>query len=129
MIHERAVIPKSGELAMIPATGLGQGNQFGFARAAAGHGEHQNRLYCQRIRLAVLRAVDVRTQTLVVADGDLHAIIAESTNRVEPVIAAEARGTIPFDEIEQQVILAFLRLGSQILPARPLAARKKSGGS
>jgi hypothetical protein len=57
----------------------------------------------------------------------LCTIIAERTDRVEAMIAAEARGAGSFDEIEQQVILVFLRLGSHILPARPLAARKKSG--
>ena len=75
------------------------------------------------IRLAVLGALDVRTQTFVVADGDLLAIVAERANGVEMMIAAEARGAIALDDIEKQSILDFLRLCSEVVPARPLAAR------
>ncbi len=114
---------------MISARGLGDGDQFGLASAAAGQREHQNRLCCQRIGLAVLRMLDVRTQTLVVADGDLRAIVAERMNGLEVVIAAEARGAISLDEIEKQVILDFLRLSRQVVPSRPLATREKRGGS
>ncbi len=113
---------------MISARGLRDRDQFGFARAAAGHGEHQDRSCGQGAGASLLSLLDVWAQALIIADGDLIAIIVERMDRVEAVIEAEARVAIALDNIEKQSMLNFARLRRQLLPARPLAAREEGGG-
>ncbi len=122
------MIPETGELAMIPPRRRRDRNQLGLAGAAAGHREHRHRFRGQDIRFAVLDALYIRSEALVVADLDLAAILAERMNRIEMMLAPEPRSPIATDDIEKPSILNFCRLGGEALPARPLAVRQELGG-
>ena len=128
MVEQRAMIPEANELAMVAARRFGDRDQLGLAGAAAGQREHQRRRRGQHALLAVLGALDVGTQALVVADGDLRAIFAERSDGVEMMIAAKARGAIARDHFNQELVLNFFRFGGEALPACPLAFGQECGG-
>src|SRR5262245_22278203 len=128
MVHERAVIPESGKLAMIPARRLGDRYEFGLTGAAASHRKHQHRLCGEDTGLAILRALDIGAEPLVVADDDLITICAERPNRIEMMIVTEVRLAIPTDDLQKQLVLSFFRVGRKTVPVSPLAARQERGG-
>ena len=72
--------------------------------------------------------LDVSAQTFVVANFHLFAIVVEVADGVEMMIAAEACCAIALDDIEQQSLLGFPRIFSEIVPSAPLPAGYEGRG-
>src|SRR5437867_5242535 len=121
IVQVSAVIPQASQFSMIAQRSLSDGNQFRFAGAAARHGEHQDRLFGQLVRLAMLCSLYIGTQPFVVTDLDVTTVVIERANPIKAMVATEARASIAVDNVEEQLILDFPRLGGERVPASPVA--------
>ena len=123
------IVPQPCQCAMVLFGGLSDGNKLGLAGAAARQREHDNGVGGQYIKLPAFSVLDVGTQPLVVGDTNLPAVIVQSVNPVETMIAAELCRAIAGNDMEQQLFLSFARPCGERLPASPLLACNERCGS